>query len=167
MMPFGSTFTVNNLGISFDQLPLIYLITGLCSIFMGPLVGRISDQYGKYKTFVVGSCISVVMVLIYTHLCLTPLWGVILVNVIMFTGIFSRMIPSQALVSAIPEPANRGAFMSVSSSLQQIAGGFASVVAGMLVSAGSTGYVMVLTASISVVMMYFIHLRVKEKLMSK
>ena len=62
--------------------------------------------------------------------------------------------------------------MSVSSSLQQIAGGVASVVAGMLVSTSSTGalvgfdrvgYVMVLTATISVIMMYFIHVRVREK----
>ena len=80
IMPFSSAFTVNNLGIAIDKLPIIYLITGLCSIFMGPLVGRISDQYGKYKTFVVGSCISVIMVLIYTQLGVTPLWALILVK---------------------------------------------------------------------------------------
>jgi len=75
----------------------------------------------------------VVMVLIYTHLGVTCLPIVILVNVILFIGIFSRMIPSQALMSAIPIPEDRGAYMAVSSSLQQFSGGVASWVAGLIV----------------------------------
>jgi hypothetical protein len=43
----------------------------------------------------------------------------------MMMGIMSRMIPSSALTSAIPEMADRGAFMSINASLQQIAGGIA------------------------------------------
>jgi predicted MFS family arabinose efflux permease len=38
LMPFGSAFTVHNLGIGVDKLPLLYLVTGLCTIFTGPLV---------------------------------------------------------------------------------------------------------------------------------
>jgi len=172
MMPFGSAFTVHNLGIDIEKLPMIYLITGLFSIVMGPFVGRLSDRFGKYRTFVFGSCMSVLMVLIYTNLGITPLPLVILVNVLMFVGIFSRMIPSQALMSAIPEPASRGAFMSVSSSLQQISGGIASVIAGLIVIAKTDGslehfnvlgYVMLGTITTSVIMMYFIHRSIVEK----
>jgi predicted MFS family arabinose efflux permease len=43
------------------------------------------------------------------------------------------MIPSQALTSAIPKAEDRGAFMSINSSLQQIAGGFGAVLAGMVI----------------------------------
>ena len=53
-----------------------------------------------------GSAMSVVMVLIYTHLGHVTLTTAIVVNVLMFVGIFSRMIPSQALISAIPDPAS-------------------------------------------------------------
>jgi predicted MFS family arabinose efflux permease len=171
LMPFGSAYTVHNLGIAVDKLPIIYLITGLCSIVIGPVVGRLSDRFGKYNTFVFGSLVSIVMVLIYTNLGVTPLHQVILVNAVMFVGIFSRMIPSSALMSAIPAQANRGSFMSVSSSLQQISGGFASVVAGMVVYEGADGhlinfnvlgYVMVGTVSFSMVMMYFIHRMIRE-----
>jgi predicted MFS family arabinose efflux permease len=171
LMPFGSTFTVNNLGISIDRLPMIYLITGCCSIFIGPLVGRASDRFGKYPTFVFGTCVSVIMVLIYTHLGVTPLAGVIVVNTLMFIGIFSRMIPSQALMSAVPEPASRGSFMSVSSSMQQIAGGIASVVAGLIVVQRADGqlehfpvlgYVLIGTSCITIVMVYFINQRVMQ-----
>lgn len=171
LMPFGSAFTVHNLGIAMESLPMIYLVTGLLTIFIGPLVGRASDSFGKFNTFVFGSILSMIMVVIYTNLGVTPIMTVIVVNVIMFVSIFSRMIPSQALMSAIPDPANRGAFMSVSSSLQQIAGGLASVVAGLIVVEGkdgvlehfdTLGYVMVVIAAIALIMMYFIHRQVSE-----
>src|ERR1700712_4294631 len=68
LMPFGSAFTVHNLGIDIVHLPTIYLVSGLFSIFIGPLVGRASDAFGKFPTFAFGSAMSVVMVLIYTHL---------------------------------------------------------------------------------------------------
>lgn len=171
LMPFGSAYTVNNLGISMDHLPTVYLITGLCSIFIGPLVGRISDAWGKFNTFVFGTALSIVMVIIYTHLGVTPLFWVIVVNTVMFIGIFSRMIPSQALMSAIPSAANRGSFMAVSSSLQQVAGGVASVLAGLIVTVGPdgllqhfdvVGYIIAGMSCLTVVMMYFIHKRVPE-----
>ena len=47
LMPFGSAFGVNNLGIALEQLPLLYLITGLCGMISGPLAGKLSDQIGK------------------------------------------------------------------------------------------------------------------------
>jgi len=172
LMPFGSDFTVNNLGIDMKHLPLVYLVTGIASIFMGPVIGRLSDRFGKYSMFVVGCVISSIMVVIYTHLGITPLHMVILVNVLLFTGVFSRMIPSQALMSAIPSPATRGSFMSVSASLQQMSGGIASVVAGLIVAETAEGkllhfetigYIMVGTSLTTMIMMYFIHLKVLNK----
>ena len=166
IMPFSSAFTVHNVGIHVDQLPLIYLVTGLCSILILPIVGKASDSFGKYRIFVMGSILSAVMVLIYTNLGVTPLANVMLVNVVMFVGIFSRMVPSQALMSAIPAPASRGSFMSVSSSLQQMAGGIGSVVAGLIVVQApdntiqhfdTIGLVMLGTITVSVIMMYFIN----------
>ena len=51
----------------------------------------------------------------------------------MMAGIMSRMIPSTALITGIPAIADRGAFMSINASLQQIAGGIAAAFAGMIV----------------------------------
>jgi hypothetical protein len=58
-----------------------------------------------------------------------PLATVTVTNVILFAGIFSRMIPTQALISAIPAVAKRGASNAVSASLQQFAGGASAAVA--------------------------------------
>lgn len=166
IMPFSSAFTVNNLGIHQDQLPIIYLITGISSILIGPLVGRASDRFGNFKTFIFGSFLGMLMVLIYTNLGVTSLPLVLLVNTVMFIGIFSRMIPSQALISGIPSASDRGAFMSVGSSLQQLAGGLGSIVAGMIVVQDPSGmiqhfevvgYLMCGLSLVTLVMMYFIN----------
>lgn len=139
IMPFASAFTVNNMGISVHNLPLIYMITGLCAMITGPLVGRASDYFGKMPVFLFGTLLSMVMVTIYTRMEVSPLPIVIIVNAVLFVGIFSRMIPSQALMSAVPEPRSRGAFMSVSASLQQISGGTASALAGFIVVQSVSG----------------------------
>ena len=142
LMPFGSDYTVHNLGIDLANLPLMYLITGVATIFVGPLVGLLSDKIGKFPTFIFGSALTIVMVLIYTHLGVTPLLMVVAVNSLLFIGIFSRIIPSQAMTSAVPAPTDRGAFMSVSSSLQYISGGVAAAFAGTIVARGEDGTIL-------------------------
>jgi predicted MFS family arabinose efflux permease len=172
LMPFGSAYTVHNLGIDILHLPTIYLVSGLFSIFTGPLVGRASDAFGKFPTFVFGSAMSVVMVLIYTHLGQVSLTTVIVVNVLMFVGIFSRMIPSQALISAIPDPSQRGSFSAVSASLQQLSGGLGSVLAAAIIAENADGslrhfdwlgYIVVATATVSLVGMYFVQKSVAHR----
>jgi predicted MFS family arabinose efflux permease len=139
LMPFSSAFTVNNLGIGLDQLPVIYLVTGIATIFAGPMVGKASDSFGKLPTFYVGTAITIVMVLIYTHLTHSTLVVVTIINVAMFIGIFSRMIPYQALMTQVPAPTHRGAFNAVNASISQLAGGLAAVVAGHIVQQGTDG----------------------------
>lgn len=172
LMPFSSAYTVHNLGIDITHLPTIYLVSGLFSIVTGPLVGRASDAFGKYPTFVFGCAMTVLMVLIYTHLGHVSLATAILVNVLMFVGIFSRMIPSQALMSAIPEPSQRGSFSAVSASLQQLSGGLGSVLAGAIIAQGADGallhfdrigYIVVTTTIVTLVMMYFVQKAVAER----
>lgn len=172
LMPFGSAYTVHNLGIDILHLPTLYLVSGLFSIVVGPLVGRASDVFGKYPTFVFGSAMSVVMVLIYTHLGQVSLTTVIVVNVLMFVGIFSRMIPSQALISAIPDPSQRGSFSAVSASLQQLSGGLGSVLAAAIIAENADGslrhfdwlgYIVVATATVSLVGMYFVQKSVAHR----
>ncbi|HSB93785.1 MAG TPA: MFS transporter, partial [Flavitalea sp.] len=133
MMPFSTPFIINNLHISQTSLPLIYVITGIGSMVTLPMIGKLSDRIGKYPTFVGGSILAIIMVLIYTNLPPIPVWELILVNMIMFAGIMSRMIPATALMTAIPAMEDRGAFMSINSSLQQVAGGIASVIAGLII----------------------------------
>jgi predicted MFS family arabinose efflux permease len=173
MMPFGTAFGVNNLKLTMGQLPMLYMITGAFSMITGPLLGKLSDGWGKYKVFFVGSVIMVAIVLIYTHLGPTPLWVVIVLNIIMFVGISSRMISSSALISAVPNQTDRGAFMSVNSSIQQISGGIAAYIAGVIVYQATAtsplenydwlGYVVSVTIVITMILIWFLDQYVRKK----
>jgi predicted MFS family arabinose efflux permease len=169
LMPYMSAFSVHNLGISLVRLPLVYMITGVCSIIAGPLIGRASDTYGKFLVFCLGCVATIIMVVIYTHLGLTPISVVIVVNCLLYIGVTSRMITASALISAVPQPADRGAYMSISSSIQQISGGIAAVLGGLIVTQSASGalqhydvlgYVLVGSTLITLVMMYLISRRI-------
>ncbi len=133
LMPLGAAYSTENLGLTKEELPILYLVTGLFTIFFGPLSGRLADKVGKYKVFVGGCIIAMAMVGWYTNLGITPLWVLILINVILFAGLTARMIAASALITAIPDPADRGAYMGVNSSIQQISGGIAAFIAGLIV----------------------------------
>lgn len=133
MMPFGSAFAINNLHVTYHQLPMLFMVSGVCSLLIMPLLGRLSDKISKFKLFAFASVWMMIVVLLYTNLSVIPFWEVIIFNILMMMGILGRMIPSSVLTSAVPGVEDRGAFMSINSSLQQIAGGVAAAVAGMIV----------------------------------
>ena len=173
LMPFGSAFIVRNLGVTQEDLPFVYLVTGVAMIFAGPLIGRAADALGKFPIFALGAILSWMTVLYYTQMGIAPLALVLAINTLLFISGFSRMIPAQALISAIPEPASRGSFMAVSSSLQQVSGGVASIVAGLILSEAPNGkivhfnvlgYIVCCTIAATLVMMYFVDRKVPQQL---
>jgi predicted MFS family arabinose efflux permease len=175
LMPFGSAFSVNNLGLSMGQLPLLYFITGIFSMAAGPLIGKFSDIIGTYRIFSLGSLLAGVVILYYCNLGVTPFWLVVALNITLMMGVLSRMISSSALITAIPEPRERGSFMSVNSSVQQLSGGIASVIGGLIVfqsASGSLehynviGYIVVVTIILTILILRSINRYVVQKVKS-
>ena len=164
MMPWGSAFAINNLHVTQQQLPVLFMISGISSLVIMPLIGKLSDRIDKFKLFAVSCIWMIVMVLIYTNLTPVPFLFVIIMNVLFMVGIMSRMVPAMALATALPEMQDRGAFMSINSSLQQIAGGIAAAVGGMIVVQkdkfsplqhyDTLGYVIVLLTLTSIYLVY-------------
>jgi predicted MFS family arabinose efflux permease len=172
LMPFGSAFTVENLGIPLAKLPVIYMVTGAVTLVAGPLLGKVADAIGKYKLFVIGSAAGAALVALYCNLGRTPLATVLLINAVLFVAITCRMIAATTLVSAVPDLPDRGAFMSVNASVQQFSGGVASSLAGLIVVQAPNGpllhydvlgYVVVGAMTLTVVLMYPIHRAVMRK----
>jgi len=173
LMPFGSAFSVHNMGIALDKLPIVYVATGVASFIAGPLIGRLSDGIGKYPMFCIGSGVGMALVIYYCGLGITPLGTVIALNIVLFIAITARMVSAQALSSAVPDPGDRGAFMSINSSLQQLAGGVASSAAGFIVVQTAQGplahydqlgFVVAGAMSITVVLMFKVNRMVRAKL---
>lgn len=172
MMPFGSAFAINNLHITEQQLPLLFMVTGVSTLVIMPLIGRLSDRVDKYRLFVIASIWMMVICVWYTHLSVTPLWAAMALNILMMAGVTGRMVPSSALVSAVPALKDRGAFMSINASLQQLAGGIAAAVAGRIVVQESNfsplenynvvGYVVVAVSILGLFLMYRVDRLVKR-----
>lgn len=173
LMPFGSTFSVYNMGIPLEKLPMIYIATGVSSFIAGPLLGRLSDSIGKYAMFCIGTSLGIALVVYYCGLGVTPLGMVIALNIVLFICITARMVSAQALSSAVPDPSDRGAFMSINSSLQQLAGGVASSAAGFIVVQTAEGplqhyeelgYVVAAAMLITMILMFKVNRLVRAKL---
>ena len=173
MMPWGSAFAVNNVGISQKELPLLFMIVGISTFMIMPLIGWIADKVNKFQLFMLASLVMIGSVLVYVHLGETTLFVLIVVNIFMMGGIMARMVPSQALTTSVPEAKDRGAFMSINSSLQQMAGGVAAMIGGKIVWQYSPsaplmnfdllGYVVVGVILINIYLTYRVYNYVKSK----
>jgi predicted MFS family arabinose efflux permease len=172
LMPFGTAFGIHNLGLTMEQLPMLFLVTGLFTIVIGPLAGKFSDAIGKYRLFIIATVANAIVVVIYTHLGITPFWLACAASVAIWVTSTARMIPASALVTAIPEPEDRGAYMSLNSATIQISCGIATVVAGLIVTQPADGklshydvlgYVVGALMLVSILMMYVINKSIQQK----
>ncbi|MEO7306930.1 MAG: MFS transporter [Ferruginibacter sp.] len=173
MMPWGSAFAVNNLDVSYARLPILFMVGGVASLVIMPLVGKLSDRVDKFKIFTIAAVWMMVVVVIYTNLVPVHFAIIIIMNILMMIGIMSRMVPAMALVSALPQMQDRGAFMSINSSLQQIAGGIAAAIGGMIVVQktktsplqhyDTLGYVIVGIIILNIIMFYRVSKIIKAR----
>lgn len=111
LMPFSSAYIAGNLGIGLDHLPTIYLITGLCTIVMGPLIGKASDSFGPLRVFMFGTALSILMVLIFTHLGRVSLSVIVVVradHTLAHFEVVGYVVVGASLVAAGPLWVGRG-----------------------------------------------------------
>jgi predicted MFS family arabinose efflux permease len=133
LMPFGSAFAINNLKVTAHQLPIVFMVAGVATLITMPLIGKLSDRMSKLKIYIIASSLMILIVNIYAQLGPTAFWMVNVFNVSMMVAIMGRIVPATTLVSAIPDMQDRGAFMSINSSLQQLSGGVAAAFAGTII----------------------------------
>ena len=133
IIPFINPFLEYNMGFSRDQTPMIYLVGGATTIVTGLIWGRLADRFGKLKIFTIAGVLSLIPVYVITHM---PDWPYALILALFgfwFAMANGRTIATQAMVSQVVQPANRGSFMSFNSSMQQLFTGAASTIAGLVV----------------------------------
>lgn len=141
IIPFITIYTTVNLGITAEQVPLIYLVGGVATFFTARLWGWLADRWGKVLTFRLVGALAVLPMMALTHLPVVPLWMLVAVTTLFFVFVSGRMVPGMALLSAAPDPAIRGAFMSVNGALQSATMGVAAWVGGLMISRSADGMV--------------------------
>lgn len=142
IFPFLSAYLVGNVGMSEQQLPLIYIVGGVLSLFAAPAVGRLADRHGKLPMFRIIAPMSAVLMLVICHV---PA-GQIVMAIACFGALMvcnvGRMIPAMAMVTSSVAPRQRGAFLSANSSLQHMAGGVGAYLGGWVVTQDSGGHML-------------------------
>ncbi len=142
IIPFIAPFMEFNIGFTKDQVTLIYLVGGLVSIVSGPLVGSMADKYGKFKIFAIFCLLSIIPVYLITNMPKIDYQYVLVVTAFFFIFAGGRIIPAQAIITSVVHPQQRGGFMSINSSVQQLSTGCSAMLAGFIVQKTETGQLM-------------------------
>lgn len=133
IVPFISPYMVGNVGFTEGELMYIYLVGGASTIFFSPWVGKMADKHGRLKIFTIFGTLVLLPIVTITIMPPWPLWAALIVAAIFFVFANGRMVPSTTMETAIIAPENRGSYMSIRSSVQQLASGLASFVAGAII----------------------------------
>jgi MFS transporter, DHA1 family, inner membrane transport protein len=134
IVPFIAPYMVGNVGFSESELAYIYLTGGALTIFFSPWVGKMADKHGRLKIFTIFGILVIFPIIAITNMPPAPLWAALIIAGIFFVFSNGRMVPSTTMETAIIAPENRGSYMSIRSSVQQLMSGLAAFVAGVIVT---------------------------------
>ncbi|MEA9599705.1 MFS transporter [Polynucleobacter sp. AP-Sanab-80-C2] len=139
VIPYIALYLTANVGVAESYISLIYLCGGVATLMSSRLIGHMADKYGKVRVFRILAIVSLIPLIVTTNLVPVPLWVVLINSTSFFILISGRMIPAMAMVSQLVEPKIRGTFMSLVGSVQMLASGIASVLAGVVVTITADG----------------------------
>jgi MFS transporter, DHA1 family, inner membrane transport protein len=139
IIPFINPYLEFNKGFSKDATPMIYLAGGISSLVAAIYLGRLADKLGKLNVFSVSVFLSLFMVLIITAMPNVPFGVVLMFFAFWFIVATGRIVTAQAMISEVVEPSQRGSFMSINGSVQQLGSGLAALCAGAIVYTDKSG----------------------------
>lgn len=134
VFPSLSPYLVGNVGMTEEQLPLVYIVGGGLTLIAAPIIGRLADRYGKLVVFRAVIPMSALLLLTITHLPPTSKYVAAAVFGALMVSNVGRMIAAMAMITSSVEPRRRGAFLSANASVQHIASGVGSYLGGVIVT---------------------------------
>ncbi|MCU0416258.1 MAG: MFS transporter [Cytophagaceae bacterium] len=139
VVPFISDYMVNNIGVDKSDLLYIYLFGGLATVVTGPLIGKLSDIFGKQRVYLWGAGLSLPVLYFITVLPPMPMVYIFICSTVFFIVFGARFVPAMTLLTSAVAPQLRGRFMSIASSVQQFASALSVVLAASIIENSSTG----------------------------
>ncbi len=137
VIPYITLYAVHNIGITQQQIPLIYLVGGAATLVTARLIGRYADKLGKAKVYRLVAIAASLPLLIVTQVTSAPLWLWLIYTTIFFVLVSGRMIPAMAIITSAAQPKLRGTFMSLNATVQSLAMALASTLAGFIITQNS------------------------------
>lgn len=137
MIPNISAYYQVNLGYPRESLGFLYLVGGVVSFVLIQLSGRFSDRFGTLSTNIVGTILFILS--IYDGFIHPPISPLILIFIVFMGMAWVRNVSAATEASKIPLPHERGAFMSLYSSMQHLGNGIGALMATAILKTGPGG----------------------------
>ncbi|HMS27688.1 MAG TPA: MFS transporter [Burkholderiaceae bacterium] len=134
VIPFLTIYLQSNVGWKADQVPYVYLCGGLATFFTSRWVGIMADRKGKVFMFKIMAVLLTLPMVMSTLTAGLPVWAVLMVSTTFFVFMNGRMVPGMAIITSAANPALRGTFMALNSSVQSASMGIAAFIGGMIIS---------------------------------
>jgi predicted MFS family arabinose efflux permease len=134
VISFMTPYYINNVGLLQSDIKWIYLVGGAATVMSGFAIGRMVDRLGRFRVFTVAALLSVIPVLVITHLPHVPLWVVLVIAGFFFVLISGRMIPANTIATTVVNPEQRAGFMSLNSAMMSLASGSSGIISGLIIS---------------------------------
>jgi predicted MFS family arabinose efflux permease len=139
IIPFINPYLEFNKGFSKDLTPLIYLVGGCASLLAALYLGRFSDKKGKLPVFSWSVILSLPMVFIITAMPGVDFSIVLAFFAFWFIVATGRTVTAQAMISEVVTSGQRGSFMSINGSVQQLGSGMAALFSGAIIITEKSG----------------------------
>ena len=117
-------------GVQGSDIAKLFLVGGVASVMIGPFAGQFSDRIGR-KAVIFWACIGSAILMAATTFVMVSFWIAYPIFFLSMLLMAARMGPFQALMSEIVSDERRGAMMSMSIALGQVAMGIAGGIAGL------------------------------------
>jgi len=139
VIPYITVYAVSNVGISQHDIPMVYFMGGGATLVTARLIGHWADLRGKVAVYRRVALAAILPLLAITQAGALPLWAWLICTTSLFVLVSGRMIPAMAIIASAARPQLRGTFMSLNGTVQSLAMGLATSLAGFLISMDGTG----------------------------
>ncbi len=171
LIPFIAPMLVANHQVPPGHLSWMYMAGGAATLYTSRAVGRLADRYGHRRIFRIFGVLSVAPALFLTHLPNLPYVALLPFFALFMVISSGRMVPMQAILTTVPAPAVRGAFLSANNAVQALAGGcgawlgglfLSTDTAGRLIGYGTNGWLSVALATLALVWVGHVAMQPRE-----
>ncbi len=127
---FLPTWLEQDVGVTGNQIALLFAVGGLANVAAGPVAGRASDEIGR-KPLVVASCVGLSVLMVLTPFVIVNFFSAVVLFALAMVAVAMRISPLQSLLTALVPDARRGLLMSLAVGIGQVGIGLGSFIAGV------------------------------------
>jgi predicted MFS family arabinose efflux permease len=141
VIPYITIYAVGNVGIPLQDIPYIYLTGGAATFISARQIGHWADLRGKVRIYRMVAVAALLPLFVVTQIGVSPLWLWLVCTTSFFILVSGRMIPAMAIITSAAQPKLRGTFMSLNATMQSLAMGLATALAGFIITQNDAGQI--------------------------